>query len=213
MMHRLGYRGLALTMFGAMFAVIGVGVLANPAQVPTLLHTMLPLELRVTLWVAAGVIGLATAWCTRCQIAGFTALFVPPAIRFCSYGWALFTEPNLGRLAGTALYFSRAPIPYTEDHAISHAFVHIGLYVYRRETLLRLARLPRGILERAESLEQLRALEHGIRIHVVESAYESFEVNTPEDLERARLRVAGGDTARDTERPEQVLLTNGSNRH
>jgi 3-deoxy-manno-octulosonate cytidylyltransferase (CMP-KDO synthetase) len=53
------------------------------------------------------------------------------------------------------------------------------LYVYRRETLLRLARLPQSPLERAESLEQLRALEDGIRIHVVESAYESFEVNTP----------------------------------
>jgi 3-deoxy-manno-octulosonate cytidylyltransferase (CMP-KDO synthetase) len=106
------------------------------------------------------------------------------------------TNPNLVKVVrdagGRALYFSRAPIPFTADRSISHALVHIGVYVYRRETLLRLARLPRGVLERAESLEQLRAVEHGIAIHVVDTAYESFEVNTPQDLERARSRVASG---------------------
>jgi 3-deoxy-manno-octulosonate cytidylyltransferase (CMP-KDO synthetase) len=106
------------------------------------------------------------------------------------------TNPHMVKVVresgGTALYFSRAPIPYSADPSISHALVHIGLYVYRRETLLRLARLPQGVLERAESLEQLRALEHGIRIHVVETAYESFEVNTPDDLDRARAHVAKG---------------------
>jgi 3-deoxy-manno-octulosonate cytidylyltransferase (CMP-KDO synthetase) len=91
---------------------------------------------------------------------------------------------------GMALYFSRAPIPYTADQSVAHALVHIGLYVYRRETLLRLARLPQSRLERVESLEQLRALEDGIPIHVVETAYQSFEVNTPQDLERARSRFA-----------------------
>jgi 3-deoxy-manno-octulosonate cytidylyltransferase (CMP-KDO synthetase) len=103
-------------------------------------------------------------------------------------------NPNMVKVvraaSGSALYFSRAAIPYTGDPSISHALVHIGLYVYRRETLLRLAGLPRGPLERAESLEQLRALEHGIRIQVVETAYESVEVNTPHDLERARAHAA-----------------------
>lgn len=115
------------------------------------------------------------------------------------------TNPHMVKVVcdarGTALYFSRAPIPYTADQSVSHALVHIGLYVYRRETLLRLARLPQSPLERAESLEQLRALEDGIRIHVVESAYQSFEVNTPQDLERARSRSTE-DT--DSKRAENV---------
>ena len=113
------------------------------------------------------------------------------------------TNPHMVKVVrdarGTALYFSRAPIPYTADQSVSHALVHIGLYVYRRETLLRLARLPQSPLERAESLEQLRALEDGIRIHVVESAYESFEVNTPEDLERARSASRDSPENRDRE--------------
>lgn len=88
---------------------------------------------------------------------------------------------------GNALYFSRAPIPFGRDRsAVAEARVHIGLYVYRRETLLRLAALPPGRLERLEGLEQLRALENGIRIHVVDTEYTSSEVNTPEDLERVR---------------------------
>src|SRR5262245_44256751 len=100
---------------------------------------------------------------------------------------------------GDALYFSRAPIPYTADQSVSHALVHIGLYVYRRETLLRLAGLPQGPLERAESLEQLRALENGVSIHVVDTAYESFEVNTPQDLERARAHIRSTENTEDTE--------------
>jgi 3-deoxy-manno-octulosonate cytidylyltransferase (CMP-KDO synthetase) len=88
---------------------------------------------------------------------------------------------------GFALYFSRAPIPYgREGVLLDDARVHIGLYVYRRATLLRLAALPPGRLERLEGLEQLRALENGIRIHVVETPFTSAEVNTPADLERVR---------------------------
>ena len=91
---------------------------------------------------------------------------------------------------GSALYFSRAPIPHGRDaSAVDAARVHIGLYAYRRATLQRLAALPPGILERLEALEQLRALENGIRIHVVETAFTSAEVNTPEDLERVRQLV------------------------
>ncbi|HUE89563.1 MAG TPA: 3-deoxy-manno-octulosonate cytidylyltransferase [Vicinamibacterales bacterium] len=92
---------------------------------------------------------------------------------------------------GFALYFSRAPIPSGRAlSAFDAARVHIGLYVYRRATLLQLAALPPGTLERLEALEQLRALEHGVRIHVVETPFGSAEVNTPEDLERVRQLFA-----------------------
>ncbi len=92
--------------------------------------------------------------------------------------------------AGFALYFSRAPIPYGRDESAVHlAAAHIGLYVYRRDVLLRLAALAPTPLEQAEALEQLRALEHGIRIKVVATDYESLGVDTPEDLERVRNLV------------------------
>jgi 3-deoxy-manno-octulosonate cytidylyltransferase (CMP-KDO synthetase) len=66
------------------------------------------------------------------------------------------------------------------------AFKHVGMYAYRRDFLLELAGLPQTPLEQAESLEQLRALEHGIRIRTVETQYDSIEVDTPDDLERVR---------------------------
>lgn len=105
-------------------------------------------------------------------------------------------NPNVVKVVcdhrGFALYFSRAPIPYGRDSAAAvDARVHVGLYVYRRETLLRLARLAPGPLERLESLEQLRALENGIGIRVVETTYQSAEVNTPEDLARVRGELHG----------------------
>ena len=95
---------------------------------------------------------------------------------------------------GYALYFSRAPVPYRREAGEALAAVrrHIGLYVYRREFLLTLASLPRTPLERIESLEQLRALEHGFRIRVVETAYASISVDTAEDLERVRRLSADG---------------------
>jgi 3-deoxy-manno-octulosonate cytidylyltransferase (CMP-KDO synthetase) len=67
---------------------------------------------------------------------------------------------------------------------------HIGLYGFRRDFLLTFAALPRTPLEQAESLEQLRALEHGYRIRTVATRYESIEVDTPEDLERVRQLMA-----------------------
>lgn len=109
-----------------------------------------------------------------------------------------FQNPNLVKcvfgLDGFALYFSRAPIPYNRTAANRgeppRAFKHIGLYVYRRETLLRLASLPPTPLESAELLEQLRALEHGIRIKAVETRYDSIGVDTPEDLAHVRHLLA-----------------------
>ena len=90
-----------------------------------------------------------------------------------------------------ALYFSRAPIPFTRrGNPPAPAWRHVGLYVYRRECLLRLAALPPTAMEQSEALEQLRALEHGIRIKAVETQFDSVGVDTPEDLERVRAAFA-----------------------
>jgi len=91
-------------------------------------------------------------------------------------------------LDGHALYFSRSLIPYPRnpDPALRY-YKHIGVYAYRRDFLLRFAELPPSPLEKAESLEQLRALEHGFRIRVVETPFQPVGVDTPEDLERVRL--------------------------
>ena len=113
---------------------------------------------------------------------------------------AEFHDPNVVKVVvdrqDNALYFSRALVPFARnagDHfPAGLAFKHVGLYVYRRDVLLRLAALPPTALERAEALEQLRALEHGIRIRVVETAYDSIGVDTPDDLERVRRLVAAG---------------------
>ncbi|HMD37607.1 MAG TPA: 3-deoxy-manno-octulosonate cytidylyltransferase [Vicinamibacterales bacterium] len=105
-------------------------------------------------------------------------------------------NPNICKVvldrAGFALYFSRAPIPHNRDPrgGWPPLYRHIGLYAYRRSTLMVLAGLEPTPLERAEALEQLRALEHGIRIKCIETHYESFEVNTPEDLEQVRRLLA-----------------------
>ena len=86
-----------------------------------------------------------------------------------------------------ALYFSRSPIPHIRSGGETPIFFkHTGLYVYRRDFLLQYSDLPVGPLEQSERLEQLRALENGYKIRVVETEYESFGVDTPEDLERAR---------------------------
>jgi 3-deoxy-manno-octulosonate cytidylyltransferase (CMP-KDO synthetase) len=89
-------------------------------------------------------------------------------------------------LRNDAIYFSRCPIPYERDGSgvLSLYAKHIGLYVYRREFLLAYPDLEVGPLERAERLEQLRALENGYKIRVVPTEYESLGVDTPEDLER-----------------------------
>jgi len=94
---------------------------------------------------------------------------------------------------GYALYFSRSPLPYWRDVANDGVlgYKHIGLYAYRRDFLLRFARLAPTPLERAEKLEQLRALEWGVRIKVAETACAGIEVDTPQDLERARALAAG----------------------
>jgi 3-deoxy-manno-octulosonate cytidylyltransferase (CMP-KDO synthetase) len=87
-----------------------------------------------------------------------------------------------------ALYFSRSPIPYIrgaekEDWlATTKFYLHIGLYAFRKEVLLEVTRLPQSSLEKAESLEQLRWIENGFHITVRVTTYDSFGVDTPEDL-------------------------------
>jgi 3-deoxy-manno-octulosonate cytidylyltransferase (CMP-KDO synthetase) len=99
------------------------------------------------------------------------------------------TNPNVVKVVtdrvGDAIYFSRCPIPFDRDgtSGVPH-YKHIGLYIYQRDFLLSYSSLPVGPLEQAERLEQLRALENGYKIRVVETEYESLGVDTPADLER-----------------------------
>ena len=97
---------------------------------------------------------------------------------------------------GNALYFSRATIPWGRNASSAntppYVFKHIGLYAYRREFLLTLARLAPSPLEAAESLEQLRALSHGYRIKVLETTFDCVGVDTPGDLERVRRLMSAG---------------------
>ena len=115
------------------------------------------------------------------------------------------SNPNVVKVvtdrSGRAIYFSRSPIPHVrDDFGGSTALIrykHVGLYVYRRDFLLSYSDLPVGPLEQAERLEQLRALENGHAIRVVETEYESLGVDTPEDLERVSSLFAAS------------ILTNG----
>jgi 3-deoxy-manno-octulosonate cytidylyltransferase (CMP-KDO synthetase) len=112
-------------------------------------------------------------------------------------------NPNVVKVvvnqSGRALYFSRRTIPYLRDAAsgskpeqlAAFPFLkHLGIYGYRRETLLRLVRFPVSPLETAEKLEQLRALENGINIAVVQVKYDSVGVDVPADVERVERLLA-----------------------
>jgi len=100
------------------------------------------------------------------------------------------SDPNLVKVVvdrcGRALYFSRSCIPYDRTGARPARFGHIGVYAWRRDRLLEFARMERGRLEEAESLEQLRALEAGWKIRMVPTDFRPVGVDTPADLERAR---------------------------
>ncbi len=111
---------------------------------------------------------------------------------------ASFTEANTAsfvkaacvfdedRDAARAIYFSRSPVPWGEG-PLWH---HVGIYAYRRAALARFVALPPTLLERREQLEQLRAIEAGMRVGVARVAHGLFGVDTPEDLERARMMLA-----------------------
>jgi 3-deoxy-manno-octulosonate cytidylyltransferase (CMP-KDO synthetase) len=94
-----------------------------------------------------------------------------------------------------ALYFSRSPLPYWRDGQSPYFYKHIGIYAYRVDFLQKFVTLPPGRWEDAEKLEQLRALEHGWPIHIVETTGDTMDVDTPEDLRQveAYLRKAQGE--------------------
>lgn len=95
-----------------------------------------------------------------------------------------------------ALYFSRSTIPFVRDDGNEASyFKHHGIYSYRKSFLKAFTGLEPGYLERLESLEQLRALEHGYKIKVVITSYDSVEVDTPEELERVKKLISEGDVA------------------
>jgi 3-deoxy-manno-octulosonate cytidylyltransferase (CMP-KDO synthetase) len=101
------------------------------------------------------------------------------------------THPNAVKTIfdheGFALYFSRATIPYVRDHGKkADYYKHHGIYAYRCHFLDTFSRLPEGVLERLESLEQLRALEFGYKIKAVVTLQDSVEVDTPQELERVK---------------------------
>jgi len=97
---------------------------------------------------------------------------------------------------GDALYFSRAPIPYhAAEHNSLHAFLHVGVYAYRRATLLQFTTWPQAVLEKVEKLEQLRYLSQGVAIRMVEVAEENIAIDIPADLERAAAYLAQKNSA------------------
>jgi 3-deoxy-manno-octulosonate cytidylyltransferase (CMP-KDO synthetase) len=115
-----------------------------------------------------------------------------------------FLSPNVVKVvtdgAGFALYFSRSPLPNFRDKwndlkdekfaaGKLLCYKHVGLYVYRRDFLLQYARMTPTPLELAEKLEQLRVLENGFRIQVVETEFDSIGVDTPADLEKVVERL------------------------
>jgi 3-deoxy-manno-octulosonate cytidylyltransferase (CMP-KDO synthetase) len=112
-----------------------------------------------------------------------------------------FLSPNVVKVVtdnrGNALYFSRSPLPFFRDKwkdlkddsfccGKLLCYKHVGLYVYRRDFLLKFAAMPATFLEISEKLEQLRAIENGIAIRVVETEFESIGVDTPDDLLKAQ---------------------------
>ena len=97
-----------------------------------------------------------------------------------------FRNPNRVKVVldreGRALYFSRSPVPYYRTTGNSW-YSHVGMYAFKKAVLEKIRHLEPGILETAESLEQLRWLEHGYAIHCCETDYAGFGIDTPEDLE------------------------------
>jgi 3-deoxy-manno-octulosonate cytidylyltransferase (CMP-KDO synthetase) len=135
-------------------------------------------------------------------LAACVAPFTDPAIAMTSMMTALRSEqewrsPHVVKVVtddeGFALYFSRSPLPFWRGGKADGPLGarHIGLYAWRRATLLALAAAPRGRLECAEELEQLRALERGVRIKMISVDSAGPEVDTPDDLERVRHLVEG----------------------
>jgi 3-deoxy-manno-octulosonate cytidylyltransferase (CMP-KDO synthetase) len=112
------------------------------------------------------------------------------------------TDPNVVKVVTDrndhALYFSRSLIPYPRGKKDTQFYKHIGLYAVTKDFLFTFTNLPLSNLEEIEGLEQLRALENGYRIKVVETQFETIGIDTPEDLERARQALKSREKCQST---------------
>ena len=102
-------------------------------------------------------------------------------------------NPNVVKLVKDkndfALYFSRSVIPYPRHETIPVYYKHLGLYAYKKDFLFEFTNLPKSHLEMTEGLEQLRVLENGYRIKVVETKFDTIGIDTPEDLKKAKIAM------------------------
>lgn len=123
------------------------------------------------------------------------AVMATPARRLDNLELAL--NPNVVKVVfdqqHRALYFSRSPLPFWRDGQAPYFYKHIGIYAYRVSFLKKFVTLAPGRWEEAEKLEQLRALEHGFAIHIVETTGDTLEVDTPEDLQRVEIFLSRGE--------------------
>lgn len=124
-------------------------------------------------------------------VAVFTDSSVQMASLYFNISPAEAANPNAVKVVldqnSDALYFSRSPIPFDREGSGDFSYKkHVGIYAYRRELLLEFTTWPKGELEQLEMLEQLRILEHGVKIRMVETSHQAIAIDTAEDLERAR---------------------------
>ncbi|NQX81925.1 MAG: 3-deoxy-manno-octulosonate cytidylyltransferase [Flavobacteriaceae bacterium] len=108
--------------------------------------------------------------------------------------WDSINNPNTVKVIvdknDFALYFSRSPIPYPRDISVGHKyFKHIGVYAFRKRAILDFYKLPMLTLEASEKIECIRYLEYGKRIKMVETSFSGVGIDTPEDLEKAKLQI------------------------
>ena len=129
------------------------------------------------------------------SLSDLVAVFKDPEVRVASLMTPIdhtdsYSNPNVVKVVvdstSNALYFSRSGIPFFRNTQLSKkVYRHIGVYAYRKETLLAFTRMEKTYLEEAEMLEQLRLLENGIKIKMVQTVHEAIAIDTPEDLEKA----------------------------
>jgi 3-deoxy-manno-octulosonate cytidylyltransferase (CMP-KDO synthetase) len=126
--------------------------------------------------------------------------FENPAVQVASLMCAISEDeaqnPNFVKLvldsSSNAIYFSRSPIPYNRERVLGLRYwKHVGIYGYRREVLESFTQWPKSFLEETEMLEQLRLVERGIKIKMVETTHQAIAIDTAEDLERARKLILG----------------------
>jgi 3-deoxy-manno-octulosonate cytidylyltransferase (CMP-KDO synthetase) len=127
-------------------------------------------------------------------------VFENPAVQVASLMCAISEDeaqnPNFVKLvldsSSNAIYFSRSPIPYNRERVLGLRYwKHVGIYGYRREVLESFTQWPKSFLEETEMLEQLRLVERGIKIRMVETTHQAVAIDTAEDLERARKLILG----------------------